>query len=138
MADYLTSKDAERMLSNVNPKQAFKLHMGSEITDLKSLFEALNIMDDTSFKHHVTGSKNDFANWVRDVLDDKDLASALHSTKDRMHMIQLVKKRVQFLDSIKTEQGLSTVFMAYSVLDFIIGLAVGIAAGYLIAKFVVP
>ncbi len=136
--EFLTSTDAQKLLSGVKSSSVFKLHMGSDITSLRDLAEALDVMDDTSFKHHVTKEKNDFSKWVRDAIGDEELADYLEKTKDRRKMLQAVKRRIEFLENIKTESRMSTFFVRYGVVDFLIGLLIGIVAGYMIARFVIP
>jgi len=39
-------------------------------------------MNDWVFNHHVNNSRNDFANWVNDILEEKTLAEDLKSLKN--------------------------------------------------------
>ncbi|MFH1174609.1 MAG: DUF87 domain-containing protein [archaeon] len=57
------------------------------ITDLK---EELTVMPDDEFNHHVTQDRNDFANWIRDVFEDRELGDQLlraHSRTDMRNIL---------------------------------------------------
>jgi hypothetical protein len=50
-------------------------------------------MKDDDFAKHVTESKNDFADWVRDAVGDNDLAAHLASTQDKPRILELLSLR---------------------------------------------
>jgi len=50
---------------------------GNILNSLVALHEALLAMSSATFSHHVTKQKNDFSEWVRDVLGDTECATAL-------------------------------------------------------------
>jgi len=77
----LFPEDAKSILSDVNPEHKFNLHMGTSILSLEELAEALEIMDDVSFEHHVTKEKNDFSNWINHVFNEKKLADELKEVR---------------------------------------------------------
>lgn len=54
---------------------------GQILKDLEELKFAFGSMDDEVFLHHVTKDRNDFADWVENVLEDKACASALRRSK---------------------------------------------------------
>lgn len=138
MVKYLTSTDAKKFLSRVPASKSFRIEGGKDIYDLKGLADALDEISDSSYRHHVSGTRNDFANWVEDVMGDDDLARALRSASNRRSMLHAVQRRIGFLETIMTEPRISTSFMRYTAIDFSIGLAIGIVAGYLLARFVLP
>jgi hypothetical protein len=51
----------------------FKLRNGQELKSLNDLRKALTYMNDEEFSHHVNQERNDFANWVRDALQNSEL-----------------------------------------------------------------
>ncbi len=64
-------------------EQCFWVNNGPVLADMRDLFRALDDMTDAQFKHHVSGGKNDFALWVRDVLCHGACADRLVNAKTR-------------------------------------------------------
>ncbi|MFH1439420.1 MAG: hypothetical protein ABIG89_02565 [Candidatus Woesearchaeota archaeon] len=91
---------AKKILSDVHPDVSFKLLSGGELKNLKHLLDELKDMNVKTFLHHVTPDRNDFANWINDVLEDKDLAEELSYSYDKEQMGQLIKNRILELQSI--------------------------------------
>jgi len=75
------------------PGKEFQLHMGTVLKSLPELAEALDIMSQESFSHHVTSDRNDFANWVNDVLGEAKLAQELRRIKSKRHCAEAVRRR---------------------------------------------
>ena len=69
---------------------------GPSVKGLQDLHYYLGTITERQFWHHVGEGKNDFANWVRDVLKENRLAIELCKTEVREEMIDIIKK---FLDS---------------------------------------
>ena len=57
-----------------DPQKYFFLHEGGELKSLEELYIELQTMEPRVFEHHVNEERNDFANWIRDVMDDRYLA----------------------------------------------------------------
>lgn len=71
----------------------FVLADGKTLKDLADLADALETMSNKTFKHHVNESKNDFSNWVRDVLKEGELAEEISEAKNRFGTkIAILKK----------------------------------------------
>lgn len=68
----------------------FFVQDGTKVSDLKELALLLDAMEDHVFFHHVNPDKNDFANWVREVFEESDLADEIQSIMDKMHTQRLV------------------------------------------------
>ena len=62
-------------------EQQFWTNDGRILKDMIELRDALSKMERHVFDHHVTGEKNDFADWVEFVLQDTSGASMLRSKK---------------------------------------------------------
>ena len=58
----------------VNHSKTFYLNNGKTFSSLKGLAKELAKMSEDVYNHHVSPHKNDFANWVRDALREKELA----------------------------------------------------------------
>lgn len=54
---------------------------GQVLKDLAELRDALKAMHDEVFRYHVTKEKNDFADWVEEVLADAECAAALRKAR---------------------------------------------------------
>jgi PGF-pre-PGF domain-containing protein len=81
-----------KIMKKIPESQYFYLAGGGVLKNLVELAEALNKMSDGVFRNHVSDSKNDFANWINDVWEDKTLASLIRGTKDRVAMGKILTK----------------------------------------------
>ena len=87
-------QDIMRKLSDVNPENYFRVANGTIIKSLKELDMAIENMGDETFKCHVSNVRNDFANWIRDVMKDEQLANDLLQVKDKSRTQLLVLRRI--------------------------------------------
>ena len=76
---------------NVDPNKFFFARNGAIIRNLYELLEAVRIMSDEDFFHHVSESKNDFAVWVSDAVGDKEIARAIRDKKSKKDFIEALK-----------------------------------------------
>lgn len=75
---------------------AFILADGRKLRSLTELVHSLRDMNDDVFNHHVSEFRHDFATWVHDIFEDKELSSQLRSIQDRLTMQEhLLKKLVK-------------------------------------------
>ena len=100
--------DAERILADVKPEQSFWVHNGPIARNLHELKGAIEHMSPETYKHHVHDGRNDFANWVRDVLKDDDLADAVLKINSQGKLLEKVRKRIDFIERIIDEERLKT------------------------------
>lgn len=63
---------------------------GTVMTSLEDLFEQLQEMPEHVFFHHVNNEKNDFHNWIKDVIGNHVLAKNLKNSKDADDMLRHV------------------------------------------------
>ena len=68
---------------------------GLVLSNLNDLAKCLKKMDNGHFTHHVNSKKNDFANWVSDILHDKALASLLRKSKTRSSSLKQVEAKLK-------------------------------------------
>lgn len=68
----------------------FYLHEGGSLGSLEELFTELQTMDEHVFRHHVNAERNDFANWVRDVMHDRSLARNIALSSERDQMLKIL------------------------------------------------
>jgi len=125
-----------KQLSNVSKEKVFYVFEGPVIRSVYELAEALSVMNPKSFSHHVSGSKNDFANWVRDVLDDSILGMRISAQKERKEMEKIIRQRIKDLEREHMPAHASIKLFKSGTVDFIIGLVLGVIAGLILASFI--
>jgi hypothetical protein len=72
-----------KRLSEAPSDKRFVLKDGRVLKNMVELANALEYMADDIFNHHVNPYRNDFRNWISDVLGEKDLASTLDKIKGK-------------------------------------------------------
>ncbi len=133
----VTAKEAEHILRHVKDDRSFRLHMGASIRSLKEMAEALDIMADRTFGHHVSEARNDFASWVKDVLGDDQLAAGLCKMKGREAILKAVDDRIEELERRMAESHVTTKeLMSMGAVDFVIGMIIGFIGGLVVATLV--
>ena len=93
----MSKEQAQKFLSKVSEEHVFWCHDGSIFRDMKELAEGLVKMLDEVFAYHVNPEKNDFSNWVRDVIKDEKLASDLAAATSRVQAAGCVSSRLTYL-----------------------------------------
>ncbi len=81
---------SKRLDREIGPEKFFILHSGRAIKSLAELERELRIADDSTFGYHVGNGKNDFADWIRDVWDDKGLAEQVRPINDRKELVEFL------------------------------------------------
>ncbi len=57
---------------------------GKELRGVPELLVALETMDDSTFSRFVNAEKNDFCHWMKDGLDEPQLAESLYNIRDKV------------------------------------------------------
>ena len=96
MAETL-KQEAKRLLDNVPEEYVFRCCDGSILHSMKELGAALKTMTDETYAFHVTTGKNDFTNWVRDIIKDGRLAKNLQKAPNQAQAAKLVDSRISLL-----------------------------------------
>lgn len=91
-------EEAKRILADVAEEKVFWCHDGSVFKNLIELKNALGKMSDETFSYHVNDEKNDFSNWIRDVIGDGKLAKDLLKFKDRTSTLKRIRNRINQLN----------------------------------------
>ena len=128
----LFPEDISLIMMDVVPKHEFNIHMGTSIKNLQELAEALEIMDEDTFKHHVTKDRNDFSNWVKDIIEDVELSKDLLKAKTRKKAFEAVSQRIEQLKSGHVAKDKINLFTD----KFLIGLILGLVLGFLISAII--
>lgn len=84
-------------LENVPEAKVFWCHDGRVVQNLEELAAALREMPEETFRYHVTKDKNDFRNWVSDVIGDTTLANQLGKVSTQTTSANKVEARLSWL-----------------------------------------
>jgi hypothetical protein len=95
----ILKKDAERLLGKVPDEYVFRCSDGRIMNSMQELGDALNLMSDDTYSYHANAERNDFGNWVRDVIGDQKLTNDLLKAADRTKAVMAVANRVAFLNT---------------------------------------
>lgn len=90
-------QEAKRFLADVPEDYAFRCHDGLILQSMEQLGSALNSMTDETYVFHANTEKNDFSNWVRDIIKDRILANDLQKATNRAQAAKLVASRIAIL-----------------------------------------
>ena len=96
MAETL-KQEAKRFLADVPAEYVFRCHDGRVLQSMKELGNALNTTTDQTYVFHANAQKNDFTNWVRDIITDERLAKDLQHATNRAQAANLVTGRIAVL-----------------------------------------
>ena len=84
-------------LEDVSGDKVFWRGDGKVIKNLRELASALEAMTEEIYLRHADGEKNDFGNWVNDVVGDATLAYQLKKAKTRVTAARRVRDRMEWL-----------------------------------------
>ena len=86
-----------RTLKRIPKEQYFILADGTKIGHYLSLADVLEKIEETVLSHHVSEVKNDFASWIAEVFEEKELAKKVKKSKSpdeiRLHIYKHVIKQ---------------------------------------------
>jgi len=87
-------------VSECVPEQfIFYVKDGRILKNLNDLINSLDTMTDTVFSHHANCEKNDFSNWIRDIINEPELSVSI-ADKGRLNtkyeIIRFLKNRGSF------------------------------------------
>ena len=91
---------AKDRLGNVPEDKVFWVNDGKVLRNLKDIPAALVDMSEETFKYHVNKDKNDFKNWISDVVGDEKLARSIARTRSKEMMLRKLDKRINKLESL--------------------------------------
>ena len=95
----IAKEEAKRRLSDVSDEHVFWCCDGSIYRSMRGLEEAFHSMSDETYAFHANESKNDFSNWVNDVIRDDKLARDLLKARDKARAARCVSERINFLSA---------------------------------------
>lgn len=83
----------EKFKQDVKPDKILHLHNDMLVVNPKSLYSEIEAMKDSDFQFHVTDTKNDFADWIRNAVEDNELADLLAQETDKQAIMKLLDLR---------------------------------------------
>ena len=89
--------DVGKLLGNVPEQYVFYVHDGRILRNMDDLNTALGTMPDETYAYHANEQKNDFSNWVKDIIGDEKLARDLNRAVSRAQAAKRVATREAFL-----------------------------------------
>jgi hypothetical protein len=95
----ITKSVAEKWLGKVSQEERFWCVDGRYLNNLEELESALGQMTEETFRQHSNEAKNDFSNWVREVIGDEKLSKDLQKSVTQAQAAKSVANRVKFLKS---------------------------------------
>ncbi len=96
-----SSADAFAMRGDVEPELALWLSNGLTARNLKELAAALKKMSVKDYKEYADSQRNEIAEWVQEMLNDKQLAGQLRKAKNKIRAAKLVEKASRMRKSAK-------------------------------------
>ncbi len=96
----------KKVLSDCPPQNSFWTCNGTICRNIYELMDNIRALNDYAFKYHVNQDKhkNDFADWIRHVLDDEELALRLQGLYDKERYIDIIQRRVWELQDLDKEE----------------------------------
>jgi hypothetical protein len=85
-------KNLSNILSKHTEEKAFILNDGRKLYSIQDLVNILDQMPQELFQHHTGQGRNDFATWIRDVFDEKEIASLINSKHSKEELIKFFKE----------------------------------------------
>lgn len=70
--------------------QEFYVYNGPTVSTVGELADVLNQASEETFRHHINGSDNDFADWVRNVFDDDAAAAVIESARNPSEVVYIL------------------------------------------------
>jgi hypothetical protein len=92
-----TMSVARKWLGDVPEDKYFWCHDGRALKNLPELQVALKDMTEETFRHHTTGTNNDFSRWVSDVIGDERLSADLRRSTTPAQAAKSVAERIVWL-----------------------------------------
>lgn len=94
--------DTKSYMADVPQEYVFWCCDGQILKNLKELRDAFAVMSEDTFAYHVNAVKNDFHNWVKDIIKDEVLASDLLKAANTRTAVRIVTERIAFLSGRPT------------------------------------
>ncbi len=84
----------KKVTKPITVEQEFVLVNGQRLQHYIMLADVLEELEDAVVAHHVNDVKHDFANWVRYVFEEEDLARELEGVQEKKEMRLIIYKHL--------------------------------------------
>ena len=90
----------ERFLSDVPQGLEFWTCHGTVVRNIYELKDTINGLNEYAFRYHVNedNRKNDFADWIYDVIGDTFLAHLLRKVMNKQEYVHIIEERIKQLE----------------------------------------
>ena len=95
----VTQSEAMQRLGDVAEDRQFWCQNGHIFRNLDDMEVAFGEIGDETFRYHASETRNDFCNWVRDVIGDEKLARDLQNSTSPAQAGKAVASRIVWLRS---------------------------------------
>ena len=85
---------SKKIMGRAPEEYSFVLHDGRKLKTAYELIDELETMSEESFRNYVNEMKNDFANWLRDVFQEKHLADEMLKIRSRADTQRAIQKHL--------------------------------------------
>ena len=93
--------DAKKALSDVSGSdQAFWFSNGTIAKNIYEFVSTIESCDKGVFDYHVNSEKNDFYNWILNVLGDDILAKRVKKELDQKKFVKKLRRRIKELEKM--------------------------------------
>lgn len=96
----INKEEAKAILNNVPEDKIFWVNDGKVLRNIKDLKAELAGMTDDTFRYHVNKERNDFMNWINEVVGDNKLARDISRTKNKKVMTTKISRRISQLTKL--------------------------------------
>jgi hypothetical protein len=88
---------AENLLANVPEEYVFRCCDGNIYRNAQELANAFTAMTEETYAYHANKERNDFSNWVRDIMKDDKLARDLVKAQNKIQARKAILDRIAYL-----------------------------------------
>lgn len=100
----ISPSEAKSILGRTPDQVSFWLCTNQKLYSLKELADILYNVNDEVFRYHVNKDKNDFENWIRDIIQDRELAREISRIKTKETLTKKISDRVVQLNRIQKKK----------------------------------
>ncbi len=83
------------LLADVPEEYVFRSSNGHILRNMRELGEELKTMSCQDYAYHANAEKNDFTNWVKDIIKDEGLSKNLRKAPNQAQATKLVADRIK-------------------------------------------
>lgn len=88
---------ARKYLADVPEDYVFRCHDSCVFKNMRELRDGLAQMAEETYAYHANAEKNDFSQWVKDIIKDEQLANDLRSARSKTEAANRVANRIALI-----------------------------------------